>query len=69
MSRRFSLSVTPRFLWECLSSRTVNQFPDPAASNVACGFPALRSPVDFTSRPYAPSAMGAAFANAARPSL
>ncbi len=33
-----------------LTSGTVNRFPDPATSNVACGFPALRSPVGFKSR-------------------
>jgi len=41
MSRRFSLSVAPRFLWECLTNRTVNPFPIPAASNPPCGFPAV----------------------------
>src|SRR6202162_1482783 len=48
--RRFSLAVAPRFLWECLNIQTVSWFPAPATSNVACGFPALRSPVCFTSR-------------------
>jgi hypothetical protein len=48
--RRFSLAVAPRFLWECLNSQTVSWFPAPATSNVACGFPALRSPVCFRSR-------------------
>jgi hypothetical protein len=48
--RRFSLAVSPRFLWECLTSQTVSGFPAPATSNVACGFPALRSPVGFRSR-------------------
>ncbi len=37
-----------------LTSGTVNRFPDPATSNVACGFPALRSPVCFTSRVICP---------------
>jgi hypothetical protein len=37
-----------------LTGRTVNRFPDPAASNVVCGFPALRSPVGFTARPIHP---------------
>jgi hypothetical protein len=37
-----------------LTSGTVNRFPDPATSNVACGFPALRSPVGFTSRVICP---------------
>jgi hypothetical protein len=39
--RRFSLSVAPRFLWECLTSRIVRWFPAPASSNPACRFPAL----------------------------
>jgi hypothetical protein len=50
MLRRFSLAVAPRFLWECLNIQTVSWFPAPATSNVACGFPALRSPVCFKSR-------------------
>jgi hypothetical protein len=37
----------PRFLWECLTSLTVNPFPTPATSNPACGFPALGFPVGF----------------------
>ena len=39
MPRRSGLSVTvtPRFLWECLTSRTVSPFPTPASSNAACG--------------------------------
>ena len=41
--RRYDLSVAPRFLWECLTNRTVSWFPSPAASNEACRFPALRS--------------------------
>src|SRR5262245_32784600 len=41
--RRFGLAVAPRFLWECLTNRTVNGFPAPATSHVACGFPALRA--------------------------
>jgi hypothetical protein len=48
--RRPGLSIAPRFLWECLTSRTVSSFPAPAASNVACGSPALRSPACFMSR-------------------
>ena len=44
------LSVSPRFLWECLTSRTVSWFPAPATSHVACGFPALRAPAQFMSR-------------------
>jgi hypothetical protein len=61
--RRFGLSVTPRFLWECLTSRAVNWFPIPAASNGACGFAALRSPVVFASkvnRPMKPKSLSAA---------
>ena len=50
MLRRFGLTVAPRFRWECLSIRTVSRFPAPATSHVACGFPALRAPVYFTSR-------------------
>ena len=30
MLRRRGLSVSPRFLWECLTSRTVSPFPAPA---------------------------------------
>src|SRR5450759_2231524 len=29
LPRRFSLSVAPRFLWECLTSRTVGRFSSP----------------------------------------
>ena len=47
---RSGLSVAPRFLWECLSSQTVNPFPAPATSHPACGFPALGAPVCFVSR-------------------
>ena len=36
--------LAPRFLWECLTSRTVSWFPAPASSNPACGFPALGLP-------------------------
>ena len=39
--RRRGLSVSPRFLWECLTSRTVSPFPAPATSHAACGFPVL----------------------------
>ena len=45
--RGLSLSVAPRFLWECLTSRTVGRFPAPAASNPAGGFPALGFPACF----------------------
>src|SRR5215472_858772 len=48
--RRLSLSVAPRFLWECLTSRIVSWFPAPAASNPACRFPALGFPACFASR-------------------
>src|SRR6516162_11665396 len=48
--RRFGLSVAPRFLWECLTSRTVSPFPVPASSNPAGGFPALGLPACFSSR-------------------
>ena len=41
MLRRRGLSVSPRFLWECLTSRTVSPFPAPATSHAACGFPRL----------------------------
>jgi hypothetical protein len=50
MLLRVSLSVAPRFLWECLTNRTVSWFPFPASSNPACGFPALGFPVCFESR-------------------
>ena len=48
--RRRGLSVSPRFLWECLTSRTVSPFPAPATSHAACGFPALRAPAHFPPR-------------------
>jgi hypothetical protein len=48
--RRCRLSVAPRFLWECLTSRTVNPFPVPATSNPACEFLALGFPVHFLPR-------------------
>ena len=48
--RRPGLAVAPRFLWECLSSQTVNPFPVPATSHPACGFPALGAPVCYVSR-------------------
>ena len=50
MFRRSSLAIAPRFLWECLSSQTVNPFPAPATSHPACGFPALGAPVCFLPR-------------------
>src|ERR1700756_3004277 len=49
MLRRLGLAVTPRFLWECLTSRIVSWFPAPASSNPACRFPALGFPVGFAS--------------------
>jgi hypothetical protein len=52
--RRSCLAVAPRFLWECLTSKTVSWFPAPATSNAACGFAALRSPVPFTARSICP---------------
>src|SRR5260370_37564539 len=48
--RRSDLSGAPRFLWECLTNRTVSWFPSPATSNGACRFPALRSPARFAIR-------------------
>ena len=60
MLRRSGLSVAPRFLWECLTSQTVNWIPAPATSHVACGFPALRVPAHFTSRVMGPIGAGAA---------
>jgi hypothetical protein len=33
MLRRSDLSGAPRFLWECLTNRTVSWFPFPATSN------------------------------------
>ena len=48
--RRSSLAIAPRFLWECLSSQTVNPFPAPATSHPACGFPALGAPVCLVPR-------------------
>jgi hypothetical protein len=48
--QRAGLSVSPRFLWECLTNRTVSPFPIPAASNPPCGFPAVGFPVCFVAR-------------------
>ncbi len=42
--------LAPRFLWECLTSGTINPFPVPAASNPPCGFPAVGFPVCFAAR-------------------
>ena len=50
MLRRFSLSVAPRFLWECLNSQTVSSVPVPASSNPSCRFPAMGLPACFLSR-------------------
>jgi len=47
---RFRLAVAPRFLWECLSSRTVSWVPAPATSNPSCRFPAMGLPVCFRLR-------------------
>ena len=69
MSLRFGLSVADPFVCRCLTSRTVNRFPDPATSNVVCGFPALRSPVWLPVKFYTSSGTGAAFASAGRFSL
>ncbi len=59
--RRFGLSVAPRFLWECLTSRTVSRFPAPASSNPACGFPALGFPARFAIKGYETYPAGCAF--------
>jgi hypothetical protein len=56
--RRSGLAVSPRFLWECLSSQTVNPFPAPATSHPACRFPALGAPVCFGSRVMWPIVLG-----------
>jgi hypothetical protein len=42
--------LAPRFLWECLTSRTVSPSPAPASSNPPCGFPAVGFPVRFLPR-------------------
>ena len=49
---------TPRFLWECLTSSTVNPFPAPATSHPACGFPALGAPVCLVPRVMWPIVLG-----------
>lgn len=46
--RRSNLSLTSRFLWECLNGPTVNPFPVLATSNRTGGIPASGSPIDFT---------------------
>jgi hypothetical protein len=50
LRRRCGLSVAPRFLWECLTSRTISWFPSPATSNRTCGFPADGFPTTFDRR-------------------
>src|SRR5258708_27755863 len=45
--RRCSLSVAPRFLWKCLTSRTVSSFPALASSNPSRRFPTIASPPPF----------------------
>jgi hypothetical protein len=37
--RRSSLAIAPRFLWECLSSQTVNPFPAPPHRTQRADFP------------------------------
>ena len=56
--RRSDLAVSPRFLWECLNSQTMNPFPAPATSHPACGFPALGAPVCLVSRVMWPIVLG-----------
>ena len=67
--RRLSLSVAPRFLWECLTSRIVSWFPVPASSNPAGRFPALGFPVCFTSRVMWPMRAGWLSANGSNNSV
>ena len=67
--RRLRLSVAPRFLWECLTSRTVSRFPAPASSNPAGRFPALRFPVCFTARVMWPMHAGWLSANGSNNSV
>jgi hypothetical protein len=55
--RRFGLSVSPRFLWECLTSQTVSWAPAPATSNPSCRFPAMGLPASFRSRLMGPSGL------------
>ena len=61
MLRRLGLSVAPRFLWECLTSRTVSRFPAPATSNPACPFRALGFPDCFPIKGYGTYRAGATF--------
>ena len=55
MLLRFRLAVAPRFLWECLNSRTVSWVPAPATSNPSCRFPAMGLPVCFQLRVMGPT--------------
>ena len=55
MLLRFRLAVAPRFLWECLNSRTVSWVPAPATSNPSCRFPAMGLPVCFRLRVMGPT--------------
>jgi hypothetical protein len=45
---RFSLSVSPRFLWECLTNQAISWFPVPATSNRTGAVSASGFPIDFT---------------------
>jgi hypothetical protein len=65
--RRLGLSVTPRFLWECLTSRTVSWFPAPATSNPAGGFPALGFPACFMPKVMGPILLAGLSAQADEP--
>jgi hypothetical protein len=56
--RRIDLSVAPRFVWECLTNRSVSLSPVPATSNPACEFLALGFPVYFLSRVMRPIVPG-----------
>jgi hypothetical protein len=42
--------LTPRFLWECFTSRTIDLSPVPAALNPPCRYPAVGFPVRFLPR-------------------
>jgi hypothetical protein len=53
--RRSGPAVAPRFLWECLNSRTVSWVPAPATSNPSCRFPAMGLPASFQSRVMGPT--------------